>query len=204
MEHPNPRAQLEMIYRQLCRSTGFRGFTPGFLLTVGAAATAATAVITPIGAGRAVSAVAVAWVVVGGIIAMVVFFTVLVPALRSSSTIKREAAQATGIQMAFPLGTGLAVTFAVLAHHPTAIPLLPSIWLALFGLGVAALAGLIRERVEYAAVLYLAAAGGAYFLRPETPALFSLAVGVPFSVGHLVTAWLLRRTTRNPRQGTHG
>lgn len=189
---PSAHSQLEVIYRQLGRSTGFRGFTPGFIMVVAAAAATATGVIAVLSPGRTVRFSAVAWILVGVVIAVNVVVAVLVPAARSVSGIRREAAQATAIQMAFPLVVGAGVTTAILVRHPDAIAHLPAIWLALFGLGVAALGGLIRERVEYAAIFYLAAAGVAYALRPEDALGFSLVVGAPFTVGHLVTAWILK------------
>jgi hypothetical protein len=189
---PSAHSQLEVIYRQLGRSSGFRGFTPGFVLAVAVAAALATTVIALLAPGRSPRFAAFAWTLVGAAIAAAVALAVLLPAARSGSGIRREAAQATAIQMAFPLIVGAGVTVAVLVRHPGAIGYLPAIWLALFGLGVAALAGLIRERVEYPAILYLAAAAAAYALRPNGALAFSLAVGVPFTLGHLATAWVLK------------
>ncbi|MFW6260796.1 MAG: hypothetical protein ACOC6J_04355 [Spirochaetota bacterium] len=186
---PTPRSQLEVIYRQLGRSSGFRGFTPAFLLIVAAVAAAATAVIGVATAEQPLRVVAAAWTGTGTAIAAL---AVLVPEVRSDSGIRREAANATAIQMAFPLATGLAVTVAIVARHPSGVVYLPAVWLALFGLGVAGLAGLMRERVECAAAFYLAAAAAAYFLEPARPSTFSLAVGMPFTVGHALTAALLR------------
>lgn len=189
---PTPRSQLEVIYRQLGRSSGFRGFTPGFLLIVAAAAALATGAIALLAAAQPLRVVAAAWIGTGTAIALLVALVVLVPEVRSRSGIRREAAHATAIQMAFPLATGFAVTVAVIARHPSGVVYLPAVWLALFGLGVAGLAGLVRERVEYAAAFYLAAAAAAYFLEPDSPLSFSLAVGVPFTAGHALTAVLLR------------
>lgn len=189
---PTPRSQLEVIYRQLGRSSGFRGFTPAFLLIVAAVAAAATAVIGVATAEQPLRVVAAAWTGTGTAIAALVALAVLVPEVRSDSGIRREAAHATAIQMAFPLATGLAVTVAIVARHPSGVVYLPAVWLALFGLGVAGLAGVMRERVEYAAAFYLAAAAAAYFIAPARPLSFSLAVGVPFTVGHALTAALLR------------
>jgi hypothetical protein len=197
---PTAQKQLEVIYRQLGRSSGFTGFTPQFLLAVaGGAAIATLAIVVTLG-DAPLQTVATAWVWVAAVIAVLVFLIVLLPALRSQSTIRREAAQATGIQMAFPIGVGAVATAAVIVNHPTATPYLPAMWLAVFGLGISALSGLIRERVEYVALFYLASAVGAYFFTPEIGArgwLFALAVGVPFTVGHLFTAWILRRRSED-------
>jgi hypothetical protein len=204
---PSPHKQLEVIYRQLGRSTGFTGFTPQFLLAVAAGAAIATIVISIALASAPLRTVAIAWVWVAAAIAILVFLIVLLPALRSSSSIRREAAQATGIQMAFPVGVGAVVTAAVIANHPAAIPYLPAMWLAGFALGIAALSGLIRERVEYVALFYLATAAGTYFLAPQIASrgwVFALAVGAPFTVGHLLTALVLRGrggVTQRPTPG---
>jgi hypothetical protein len=192
---PTAQKQLEVIYRQLGRSSGFTGFTPQFLLAVAAGAALAALVIVATLGDAPLRTVAFAWILVAAVIAILVFLTVLLPALRSESTIRREAAQATGIQMAFPIGVGAVATAAVMVNHAGAIPYLPAMWLVVFGLGISALSGLIRERVEYVAVFYLASAVGAYFFTPEIGArgwLFALAVGVPFTAGHLFTAWILR------------
>jgi len=190
--NPSPQSQLEVIYRQLGRSSGFSGFRPRFLLIVSVAAAGATLSISLGLADGTLRQAAIAWILVAALIAVLVFLTVLLPALRSASTVQREAAQATGLQMLFPLGVGVAATAAVLTNHPGALPYLPAVWLALFGLGIAALSGLIRERVEYVALFYLAAAVLTYFLAPTRAALFSLTVGLPFTLGHLLTAWILR------------
>lgn len=189
---PSPQSQLEVIYRQLGRSSGFTGFRPRFLLVVSAGAAVATLLISLAFAGGTLRQAAIAWLLVAALIALLVFLTVLLPALRSTSMIQREAAQATGIQMIFPLGVGLAATAAVLANHPGALPYLPAIWLGIFGLGISALSGLIRERVEYVAVFYLAAGVLTYFLAPTQAVVFALAVGLPFTLGHLLTAWVLK------------
>lgn len=84
-------------------------------------------------------------------------------------------------------------------NHPGAIPYLPAAWLGLFSLGISALAGVIRERVEYVAAFYLAAGVLAYFLAPTDPVLFTMAVGIPFTLGHLITAWILK--ARDPGAG---
>ncbi len=188
---PTPRSQLEVIYRQLGRSSGFRGFTPAFLLIVAAAAAAATVAIALTVAAQPLRVVAAAWTGTGAAIVLLVALAVLVPEMRSDSGIRREAAHATAIQMAFPLATGLAVTVAIIVRHPSGVVYLPAVWLALFGLGIAGLAGVMRERVEYAAAFYLAAGAAAYFVEPARPLSFSLAVGVPFTVGHALTAALL-------------
>jgi hypothetical protein len=198
---PTPHSQLEVIYRQLGRSSGFRGFTAGFVLAVAGASAAFTLVISLASISRSQAVAAVAWVGAGAAIAAAVFSVVLLPALRSGSGIRREAAQAAGIQMAFPLGAGSAVTIAVFLRHPDALPYLPAVWLALFGLGVSSLAGLIRERVEFAAVFYLVAAGVAYVVRPEGPAAFALTVGVPFTLGHALTALIRGLGSDTRRQG---
>lgn len=188
---PTPHAQLELIYRQLGRSTGFRGFKPAFLIAVAGAAALAGAVTGVPWLFATTRQVAAAWIGVAVVIAVAVFTVVLLPALRSNSTVERAAAQATGMQMAFPIGTGAVMTLIVLLDHPTALPYLPAAWLALFGLGVSALSGLIRERVEYVAVFYLAAAVAAYLVYPDGPSAFGLTVGIPFTAGHLLTAWVL-------------
>lgn len=190
--HPTPRSQLEVIYRQLGRSSGFRGFTPAFLLIVAAAAAVATVAIAAIAATQPLRVVAAAWTGTGTAIALLVGLAVLVPEMRCESGIRRGAAHAVAMQMAFPLATGLAVTVAIIARHPSGVAYLPAVWLALFGVGIAGLAGVMRERVEYAAAFYLAAAAAAYFLEPARPLSFTLAVGVPFTVGHALTAALLR------------
>ncbi len=189
---PTAHSQLEVIYRQLGRSSGFRGFTPGFVVAVAIAAAGATGLIAILAPGRSLEFAVIAWSLVGTAIALVVTIAVLVPAARSASGIQREAAYATAIQMTFPLVVGVGATVAILVRHPDAIGHLPAIWLALFGLGVAGLAGLIRERVEYAAIFYLAAAAAAYAMRPDSASGFNLTVGAPFAAGHLLTAWILK------------
>ncbi len=188
---PSPHAQLELIYRQLGRSSGFRGFKPGFLLAVAVAAGVSTIVTSLPGLFDSVYHVAVAWIGVAVVIASAVFALVLLPALRSSSTIRRAAAQATGMQMVFPMSVGAVMTLIVLLDHPTAVPYLPAAWLAIFALGVSALSGLIRERVEYVALFYVLAAIAAYLVNPDAAPAFGLTVGVSFTLGHLFTAWVL-------------
>jgi hypothetical protein len=189
---PSPQSQLEVIYRQLGRATGFRGFTPGFLLVVAGGATVATLGLALVAGSGSLVRVALAWVCVAALAAASVFLVVLLPALRSASGIVRESAQATVRQMAFPLAAGGAVTVAILARHEAALRFLPAVWLGLFGLAVASLAGLVRERVEYAGVFYLAMAIAAYLAAPETPLAFTLITGSGFVAGHLITALLLR------------
>lgn len=188
---PTPQSQLDVIYRQLGRSSGFRGFTPSFLLAVAAAAAVVTLLLAVIAGGWSLERTAGAWAVAGVVIGTAVLLVVLVPALRSSSRIRRAAARATGKQMVLPLAVGVLVTVAVLLRHPTALPLLPAVWLTLFGLAISGLSGVMRERVEYVALFYIAAGVAVYLIRPEVSRVFTWSVGIPFTTGHVLTAALL-------------
>ncbi len=184
--------QLEVVYQQLARTAGFRGFQPAFLLSISVVAACATAVIWLLAMRLGAYGVVLTWIGVAAAIAFAVAATVVVPALRAESSVVREAARLAITQMLPPLGIGAAITAAILVRHPSGVAFLPAAWLVLFGFGVAAISPVIFARVEYAAVIYFVSAAVAYFLRTDEPARLAVLVGVPFALGHAVTAVFLR------------
>ncbi len=183
--------QVDVVYQQLARTAGFRGFRPAFLVRVSGVAACATVGIWLFAPRLSASSVALTWVGVAAAIALVVAAVIVVPALRAGNSVAREAARGVLNQMLPALGVGVFVTAVILVRHPGAVAFLPAIWLMLFGLGVAAIAPMILAPVEYAAIIYFVGAAPAYVLRSDEPARFTLLVGGPFALGHAVTALLL-------------
>jgi hypothetical protein len=195
--------QLEVVYRQLARSTGFRGFQPLVLWLVSVAAAVTTAFNLCAARNLTAHGAALVWVGVAGLISVGIAAAVVIPALASVSSIARQAAAAVLRQFLPALGVGAAVTAVILVEHPGSIPFLPGLWLVLFGLGIVSLSPLIHAPVEYAAALYFAAAAVAYHLRTDDPAGFSLLVGVPFTVAHAITSLVLRASDTRHSEGRH-
>ncbi|MCK4514076.1 MAG: hypothetical protein KAU31_02400 [Spirochaetaceae bacterium] len=187
-----PERQLEIVYGQLARTAGFRGFRPRFLLRVSVVAACATAVICLLASRLSAYGIALIWIGVAAAIALAVAAVIVGPAIHAGSSVAREAARGVLTQMLPPLGIGAVVTTVIVVRHPAAVAFLPAVWLVLFGLGIAAIAPMVLARVEYAAIIYFVGAALAYLLRTDEPAYFALLVGVPFTLGHAITALLLR------------
>lgn len=187
-----PERQLEIVYQQMARTAGFRGFRPPFLFAVSAVSVAATAVALLLSGVLTVQGMALFWICVAVALAAVVFLVVIRPALRDSSTVAAETGRCVLIQL-LPCGAVAAVmTAAILLRFPEAVPYLPSVWLVLFGLGVAALSPLLLAQVEYASIVYFAGAAVAFLAAGDRPFAFALTVGIPFAAGHLLTGLLIR------------
>jgi hypothetical protein len=184
--------QVEVVYQQLARTVGFRGFRPAFLLSVSVVAASATVGIWILAPQLSAHGVALTWIGVAAAIALAVAATIVGPAIRAGSSVTREAARGVVTQMLPPLGVGSVITAVILVRHPGVVAFLPAVWLGVFGLGIAAIAPMILARVEYAAVIYFVGAALAYVLCSDEPAGLALLVGVPFTFGHAVTALLLR------------
>lgn len=184
--------QVEVVYRQLARTAGFRGFRPTFLFRVSVVAACATVGTWLLAPRLNVSGVALTWIGVAAAIALDVAVVIVLPALRAGPSVAREAARRVVTQMLPPLGVGAVITAVILVRHPGAVAFLPAVWLVLFGLGVAAISPMVLARVEYAAIIYFMGAALVYVLRTDEPARLALLVGGPFAFGHAVTALLLR------------
>ena len=186
-----PGRQLEVVYQQLARSAGFRGFRPAFLLPVSVVAACTTATIWLVATRLGAYGVALAWVGVAAAIGLAVAAVIVLPALRAEPVVAREAARGVINQMLPPLGVGAVLTVVILLQHPEAVAFLPAVWLVLFGLGIAAISPMILARIEYSVIAYVVSAAIVYVLRSSEPGEFALLVGVPFTLGHLLTALIL-------------
>jgi len=186
-----PERQLEVVYQQLARTAGFRGFRPSFLFSVSVAAAGATAGICLLATRLSATSVALAWVGVAAAIGLAVAAVIVLPALRAEPVVAREAVRGVINQMLPPLGVGAVLTAVILLQHPEAVAFLPAVWLVLFGLGIAAISPMILARIEYSVIAYVVSAAIVYVLRSNEPGEFALLVGVPFTLGHLLTALIL-------------
>ncbi len=113
-----PERQLEVVYQQLARTAGFRGFRPAFLLTVSVMAACATAGICLLAIRLTAYGIALTWIGVAAAIALDVAAVIVLPALRAGPSVAREAARGVLTQMLPPLGVGIPFT---IGHAVTAL-----------------------------------------------------------------------------------
>jgi len=195
-----PREQVDLVYRQMARTAGFRGFKPRFLYRTALGSGVATAGLVAVSRFVSPRGVVIGWVACAALIAVATTMRVLFPALRSESAIEQETVRAVIAGMLPPLGVGATVTAAVLLRYPEGFPLLPAVWLALFGLGISAIRPLLFASTDHVVIGYLVAAGIAFLLRSADPTTLALLVGIPFTTLHLVTGVTIQAAAPETRR----
>lgn len=190
--------QLDEIHRQVARSTHFSGYRPLYLVFVGAVAAGLTAAqfLYPPLRDLTLEQAAVAWLALGGVVAVAVGLGVFLPSFLNKDRLVRELAANVLGQFLPALALAAALGIAAVLRFPPVLPLFPTIMAGLFGLGITAMAPFLPARVGLSALWYLACALAFALLVPratETMAAgtaLGVRMGIAFGIGHFLTAVL--------------
>jgi len=187
-------AEINAIRAQVARGTQFRGYGPASIAASGALALiVATAQLMWLkDAGRdAVSFLAV-WVATAGVSVVLATTETIVRAQRVHSGFAYEMIHAAVEQFLPALIIGMLLTAVFLLAIPTELWMLPGLWQLIFCLGVFASCRFLPRQMFAVGIWYLAAGLACLMIESRPRTLSPWEMGIPFGVGQLLVAGVLR------------
>jgi hypothetical protein len=186
-------AEIKQIRTQVARDTQFRGYGP-------ASITASGVLALLVAAGQAhwmhsrtdFTAFAAVWVATAfASIAMVALQTT-VRARRVHTGLAVEMIQSAVEQFLPALMIGVLLTAVVMEAAPKAMWMLPGLWQLFFSLGVFASCRFLPRLTFAVGVWYLVCGLATLVLQSGSQALLPWSMGIPFGIGQLLVAVILR------------
>jgi hypothetical protein len=186
-------AEIRSIRGQMARGTEFRGYGPSALSATGLLAICAALMQIhwlP-DATRNLSHYLTLWVSTAVISLTLIGVQAVLRSRRVHSGLAMEMVRSAMEQFLPPLVAGLLLTVVLVRCASSSAWMLPGLWQVLFSLGVFASCRFLPRQLFAVGVWYLAAGLGCLVLGPGR-ALSPWAMGVPFGVGQLLVALVLR------------
>jgi hypothetical protein len=188
----NALEQLEQIHDQLTRSEVYRGFRVPAVALVGITAFLSAALQQFFPSAETANGFVIYWVTVAGVCGLLGTATAVhLYSVREDAFARRRTRRVLA-QFSPCIFMGAVATVAV-ARVPEFVAFLPGLWGMIFGLGIVSARPHLPAGIGTVGLWYLLA-GAAFLLRAipkEDPS--GWAVGFEFGVGHLLTAFVLRR-----------
>jgi len=190
-------AEIGAIRSQLARGERFHGLGPTAFAATGALAMAAAA-----GQARWVPAgdplaFLLLWIAVAGVSAAVIGAEMLGRSRRLHSQLADEMIAAAVMQFLPGAIVGALATLVLLRFAPQTLWIAPGVWQLTFGLGVLASCRFLPRGLVMVGVWYLACGLACLALAQGPLALSPWSMGVPFGVGQLLVAAVLRLSERD-------
>ena len=187
-------AEIGAIRIQLARGEAFHGLGPTAF-----AATGVLALLVAVGEARwapdagvhAVSFLAV-WIAVAAVSASVIGVEMVGRSRRLHSPLADEMIAAAVLQFLPAGAAGVLLTAALYGFAPQALWLAPALWQVCFSLGVFASCRFLPRGILLVGAWYLASGLASLVLAQGAHALSPWAMGVPFGIGQLLVAGVLR------------
>jgi hypothetical protein len=186
---------ISVIREQLARGTEFRGYGPAALAATGILAlvvAAAQALWLKDPAAHVHFYVAL-WVVTAAVSLIVIGMETLQRSRRAHGDLAVPMLQSAVEQFLPAIVAGGLLTVALLQVAPQSLWMLPGLWQIVFSLGVFASCRFLPRPMFIAGVWYLACGLGCLALVPPEQRFSPWVMGVPYGVGQLLVARILRR-----------
>jgi hypothetical protein len=186
-------AEIKQIRTQVARDTQFRGYGP-------ASITASGVLALLVAAGQAhwmrnctdFTAFAALWVAAAFASIVMVAVQTTVRARRVHSGLAVEMIQSAVEQFLPALMIGVLLTAVVIGAAPKEMWMLPGLWELFFSLGVFASCRFLPRQTFAVGVWYLVCGLATLVLQSGSQALLPWTMGVPFGVGQLLVAAIMR------------
>lgn len=191
---------ISSIRRQMARTTEFHGYGPATLAATGALAVVAAGVQArwvPQPADH-ISKYLTIWTVTAFISAVLAGVQMYTRARRIHSSLSEEMIHMAVEQFMPSLGAGVLVTIILSHVAPATAWMIPGLWQVIFSLGIFASCRFLPRPIVAAAVWYLLT-GFVCLSLGNARALSPWAMAIPYGVGQLLVAGILRVTTREVR-----
>ena len=185
-------AEIGAIRSQIARGAQFHGLGPTAF-----AATGVLALMAAAGQARWIAAPNVGgflllWIAVAAVSGGVIGFEMIARSRRLHSELADEMIAAAVTQFLPAGAAGILMTFVLLRFAPQSVWMLPGLWQIAFGLGVFASCRFLPKAMTIVGAWYLASGLGCLALAQGAHAFSPWSMGVPFGVGQLIVAAVLR------------
>jgi hypothetical protein len=185
---------IQAVRSQIARGTEFRGYGPVAFGVTGAFALIAAVlqallIPDPILHMRGYLAL---WMGTAILATLIIGADVLTRSHRIHRGLANEMVQAATEQLLPALVAGALLTFVLARFAPQSLWMLPGLWQIILSLGIFASCRLLPAPFVAAGIWYLAAGLACLALSNETNALSPWMMGLPFCVGQLLAALLIR------------
>src|SRR5271154_3289526 len=192
-------AEINAIRTQVARDTQFRGYGPISIAASGILALAVAAVQSGItGNSRDFFAFFLVWATTA-LVAVGLTATEMIRRSRRVHTgLGNEMIHAAVGQFLPALGVGLLLTAVLVWAAPQELWMLPGLWQLLFSLGVFASCRFLPRQTFVVGIWYLVAGLASLVLQSESASMLPWTMGVPFGVGQILVAAIMRYGFENP------
>jgi hypothetical protein len=186
-------AEIKQIRSQVARDTQFQGYGPASITASGVLALIVAAVQAHWMKGHEDFATfASIWFATALMSIGMVAVQTTVRARRVHSGLALEMIQSAVEQFLPALVVGVLLTVVVARAAPKEMWMLPGLWQLLFSLGVFASCRFLPRQTFAVGVWYLVTGLATLVLQSDSPALLPWTMGIPFGVGQLLVAAILR------------
>ena len=195
-------SEIDRIRAQLAASTRFQGFTPAVAAATGLLALALAAVqAAGIDPSTTPVEMLVQWMLLAIICACLIGADAVVRARRLHRAMADTMIHTT-LRQFLPVGAaGGIVAIVILLRAPAWAAILPGLWQLLIGIGILAALPALPRLLAWGASWYFLAATASLLAGAGATDISPWVMGLPFGIGQLLIAGLLRGATREDRHG---
>ena len=193
-------AEISAIRAQVARGTQFRGYGPASIAASGVLALVVASVqaFYARGTGGDVAVFIAVWVATAAISVALATWETIVRANRVHSGFAGEMIQSAVEQFLPATIVGVLLTGVLLRAAPKDLWMLPGLWECIFSLGVFASCRFLPRQMFGVGVWYLAAGLTCLMIESGPGVLSPWAMGIPFGIGQLLVAAVLRYGFEEP------
>jgi hypothetical protein len=187
-------AEISAIRAQVARGTQFRGYGPASIAASGVLAlvVASIQVFCARESGRDAALFIAVWVATAAVSVTLATWETIVRAKRVHSGFASEMIQSAVEQFLPATIVGVLLTGVLLRAAPKDLWMLPGLWELIFSLGVFASCRFLPRQMFGVGVWYLASGLACLMIESGPRTLSPWAMGVPFGIGQLFVAAVLR------------
>jgi hypothetical protein len=185
---------IQAVRSQIARGTAFHGYGPvAFAATGILALTAAALQSYAIDEPRDdIAAYLALWIAAAMLSTLIIGIDVVTRSRRAHSGLANEMVQAAAEQLIPSLVVGALLSFVVVRFAPQSLWMLPGLWQIVLSLGIFASCRLLPAPFIVIGIWYLGAGLACLALTDDTNALSPWMMGLPFGVGQLLAAIVIR------------
>lgn len=193
-------AEIDTIRGQLARATQFRGYGPASIAATGVLALGVAAVQACWlrGTSPDLAAFVAVWTATAALAVTIAGTETIRRARREHSGLAPQMIQSALEQFLPALVVGLLLTVVLVRVAPRDSWMLPGLWEIVFSLGIFASCRFLPRPMFAVGVWYMAAGLASLVIEAPERMLSPWAMGIPFGVGQLAVAAVLRRGSKDP------
>lgn len=187
-------AEIRAIRTQVARGTQFRGYGPRSIAASGMLALGVAAVQARwlSGSEHDVSEFLAIWIATAALSVCMSAWETVTRARRVHDGLAKEMTHAAVEQFLPAIVAGLLLTVVLVRAGPQVTWMLPGLWALVFSLGIFASCRFLPRPMFGVGLWYLAAGLACLAIQSSHPALSPWTMGIPFGVGQLLVAAVLR------------